>query len=62
MCLATTVAGKLTQFYNLDVWNASTMIPGVVVPITPQPPAAVPLKDLVLTAMPPGCSMEIVTV
>jgi hypothetical protein len=62
MCLCTTVGNKLAQFYNLDVWNAATMIPGVTVPITPQPPPAVPLAGLVLTAMPPGCQMEIVTV
>jgi hypothetical protein len=60
MCLATTIGGKLTQFYNLDVWSSS-MVPGVVVPITPQPPAATPLADLVLTAMPDGCQIEIVT-
>jgi hypothetical protein len=38
------------------------MLPGVVVPIVPQPPPAIPLANLVLTAMPPGCQMEIVTV
>jgi hypothetical protein len=62
MCLATTVGGKLRQFYNLDVWDVSTMLRGAVVPITPQPPPAAPLADLVLTAMPPGCQIEIVTV
>jgi hypothetical protein len=38
------------------------MLPGVVVPISPQPPPATPLADLVLTSMPPGCQMEIVQV
>jgi hypothetical protein len=61
MDLCTTVNGKLTQFYNLDVWNAATLLPGVVVSITPQPPPAMPLNGLVLTAMPPGCQMQIVT-
>jgi hypothetical protein len=62
MCLCTHVGGKLTQFYNLPIWDVSTMIPGVVVPIVPQPPPATPLTDLVLTAMPPGCQVEITTV
>jgi hypothetical protein len=62
MCLCTTIGGRLTQWYNLDVWGNGGMPKGVVVPITPQPPPAVPLNDLVLTSMPPGCQFQIVTV
>jgi hypothetical protein len=61
-CLCTTVAGKLMQWYNLDVWNLSSWIKGVVVPIVSQPPPATPLADLVCTSCPPGCQIEIVTV
>jgi hypothetical protein len=61
MCLATTVGGKLVQFYNFDCW-ANSQIPGVVVPITPQPPPATPLADLYCTSCPDGFVMEIVTV
>jgi hypothetical protein len=60
-CLCTTVLGKLTQFYLYDAWSNS-MPRGIVVPITPQPPPATPLADLVLTACPPGFQMQIVTV
>jgi hypothetical protein len=61
-CLATTVAGRLTQFYNLDVWNLWSWVKGVAVPITPQPPPAAKLADLVLTSCPTGCQIQIVTV
>jgi hypothetical protein len=60
-CLCTTVGGRLTQFYLYDAWS-NTMPKGIVVPITPQPPPAKQLADLVLTACPPGFSMQIVTV
>jgi hypothetical protein len=60
-CLATTVSGKLRQWYNYDAWSNS-MPTGIVVPITPQPPPATPLADLVCTACPPGFSMQITTV
>jgi hypothetical protein len=60
-CLATTVNGKLRQFFNLDIWDCATMIRNVVVPITPQPPSATPLADLICTSCPPGCVMELVT-
>jgi hypothetical protein len=60
-CLCTTVQGRRTQFYNLDVWNQSSWVKGVVVPIVPQPPAATALADLVCTSCPPGCQIEIVT-
>jgi hypothetical protein len=60
-CLCTTRGGKLTQWYNYDAWSNS-MPTGVVVPITPQPPPAVPLADLVCTSCPPGFSMQITTV
>jgi hypothetical protein len=41
------------QWYNYDCWSNS-MPTGIVVPITPQPPPAVPLADLVCTSCPPG--------
>jgi hypothetical protein len=61
-CLCTTVGGKLYQWYNYPVWTNPGFPKNIVVPITPQPPPAVPLADLICTACPPGCSMEIVTV
>jgi hypothetical protein len=60
-CLCTTVGGKLTQWYNYDCWSNS-MPTGIMVPITPQPPPAVKLADLVCTSCPPGFQMQIVTV
>jgi hypothetical protein len=60
-CLATTVGGQLVQFYNLDAW-ANSMPVGVSVPITPQPPAAAPLADLICTSCPSGFEMQITTV
>jgi hypothetical protein len=61
-CLCTTVGSQRTQWYNYPVWSNPGFPKGVAVPITPQPPAAVPLPNLVCTSCPPGCSMEIVTV
>jgi hypothetical protein len=60
-CLCTTVGGQLRQWYNYDAWGNS-MPTGVVVPIVPQPPPAVPLADLICTSCPPGFQMQIVTV
>jgi hypothetical protein len=60
-CLCTTIGGKLTQWYNFDAWTNSIPLE-TLVPITPQPPPAVPLADLICTACPPGFQMEIVTV
>jgi hypothetical protein len=62
MCLATTVAGRLTQFYNLQVWDLASWIKNTDVVITPQPPTAIKLADLVLTSMPAGCQIQITTV
>ena len=62
MCLCTTVAGKLRQFYNYDVQSNPGFMKRIVVPITPQPPPAVPLADLVLMSMPPRCQFQIMTV
>jgi hypothetical protein len=62
MCLCTTVAGKLRQFYNYDVQSNPGFMKGIVVPITPQPPPAVPLADLVLMSMPPRRQFQIMTV
>jgi hypothetical protein len=61
-CLCTTIGNKLTQWYNLDVWNLSSWVKGTDVPITPQPPVATPLADLVCTSCPPACQVEITTV
>jgi hypothetical protein len=60
-CLATTVGGVLRQWYNYDAWGNSMPV-GVTVPITPQPPIAQPLADLVCVSCPPGFIMHIVTV
>ena len=62
MCLCTTVAGKLRQWYNYDVWSNAAIGKKVATPITPQPPSATALADLVLVNMPPGCQLEIITV
>jgi hypothetical protein len=60
--LCTVVNGVRTQWYNFPVWSNPGFPRGVAVPITPEPPPATPLPNLVCTACPPGCSMEIVTV
>jgi hypothetical protein len=61
-CLCTNVGGRRVQWYNYDVQGNPGFPKGIVVPITPQPPAAAPLANLICTSCPPGCQMEIVTV
>jgi hypothetical protein len=59
LCTGNANDNTLRQFYNMDVWNTGWK--GTTIPITPQPPSAVPLYSIFCTACPPGCSVELVT-
>jgi hypothetical protein len=62
LCVGNANDSTLKQWYNYDVWSNPGFMKGIIVPITPQPPPAVPLHSLVCTSCPPGCQFQIVTV